>query len=230
MIKIENLNKSYNNHKVLKDISLDISEGLITALLGPNGSGKTTLIKSILQLRYPDSGKISNPDGNFFDTPIGYMPQIPNFPENLKIREIIDIVSRLEKRKPEDLEYLLDEMKMESMYNKTFNELSGGMKQKVNILQCFSFRKKIYILDEPTSSLDPGMTYFFKNLLKRKKEENCSIIFTSHILSEVQQLADKLVLLVEGKLLFHGTREEALKKYNRDDLEEALRSFWEHKV
>ena len=114
---------------------------------------------------------------------------------------------------------------MSSILTKRFCELSGGMKQKVNILQCFSFRKSIYILDEPTSSLDPEMSYFLKYLIKKK--ENTTILFTSHILSEVQELAGRIILLVEGKLLFHGTGTEAIKKYNKTNLEDSLLSFWE---
>ena len=111
------------------------------------------------------------------------------------------------------------------MYSKKFCELSGGMKQKVNILQCFSFRKSIYILDEPTSSLDPGMSYFLKNMIKKK--ESTTIIFTSHILNEVQELANRIILLVEGKLLFHGTGDEAIQRFNKTNREESLLSFWE---
>jgi Cu-processing system ATP-binding protein len=153
------------------------------------------------------------------------MPQIPNFPDNLKITEILEIIENLEINPPIDKEFLIDSMDMSSILNKKFCELSGGMKQKVNILQCFSFRKSIYILDEPTSSLDPGMSYFLKNIIKKK--ESTTIIFTSHILSEVQELANRIILLVEGKLLFHGTGDEAIQRFNKTNLEESLLSFWE---
>jgi len=225
MIQIRNLNKSYNKIKVLDDISLEIKPGEISALLGPNGSGKTTLIKSILKLRFPDSGFISKNNDTLTNIPIGYMPQIPNFPDNLKITEILEIIENLEINPPIDKEFLIDSMDMSSILNKKFCELSGGMKQKVNILQGFSFRKSIYILDEPTSSLDPGMSYFLKNIIKKK--EHTTIIFTSHILSEVQELANRIILLVEGKLLFHGTGDEAIQRFNKTNLEESLLSFWE---
>jgi Cu-processing system ATP-binding protein len=225
MIQIKNLSKSYNKIKVLDDISLDIKDGEVSALLGPNGGGKTTLIKSILGLRFPDSGIILKNSDTLTKIPIGYMPQIPNFPDNLKVIEIMEIIEKLESIPPFDKEYLIDSLNMSLILTKRFCELSGGMKQKVNILQCFSFRKSIYILDEPTSSLDPEMSYFLKYLIKKK--ENTTILFTSHILSEVQELAGRIILLVEGKLLFHGTGTEAIKKYNKTNLEDSLLSFWE---
>ncbi len=225
MIQITNLSKSYNKIKVLDDISLDIKPGEVSALLGPNGGGKTTLIKSILGLRFPDSGIIFKNSDTLTKIPIGYMPQIPNFPDNLKVIEIMEIIEKLESIPPFDKEYLIDSLNMSLILTKRFCELSGGMKQKVNILQCFSFRKSIYILDEPTSSLDPEMSYFLKYLIKKK--ENTTILFTSHILSEVQELAGRIILLVEGKLLFHGTGTEAIKKYNKTNLEDSLLSFWE---
>ena len=225
MIQIKNLSKSYNKIKVLDDISIDIKPGEVSALLGPNGGGKTTLIKSILGLRFPDSGIIVKNSDTLTKIPIGYMPQIPNFPDNLKVIEIMEIIEKLESIPPLEKEYLIDSLNMSSILTKKFCELSGGMKQKVNILQCFSFRKSIYILDEPTSSLDPEMSYFLKYLIKKK--ENTTILFTSHILSEVQELAGRIILLVEGKLLFHGTGTEAIKKYNKTNLEDSLLSFWE---
>ena len=225
MIQITNLSKSYNKIKVLDDISLDIKLGEVSALLGPNGGGKTTLIKSILGLRFSDSGIILKNSDTLTKIPIGYMPQIPNFPDNLKVIEIMEIIEKLESIPPFDKEYLIDSLNMSLILTKRFCELSGGMKQKVNILQCFSFRKSIYILDEPTSSLDPEMSYFLKYLIKKK--ENTTILFTSHILSEVQELAGRIILLVEGKLLFHGTGTEAIKKYNKTNLEDSLLSFWE---
>jgi Cu-processing system ATP-binding protein len=150
MIQIKNLSKSYNKIKVLDDISIDIKPGEVSALLGPNGGGKTTLIKSILGLRFPDSGIILKNSDTLTQIPIGYMPQIPNFPDNLRVIEIMEIIEKLESIPSYDKNYLIDSMKMSTILNKRFSELSGGMKQKVNILQCFSFRKSIYILDEPT--------------------------------------------------------------------------------
>jgi Cu-processing system ATP-binding protein len=157
---------------------------------------------------------------------IGYMPQTPLFPQNLKVKEILEILETLEKKKPIFKEKIKEELEIEKFENKFFGELSGGMKQKVNILQCFSSEKKLYIIDEPTASLDPHISFYLKNLLKERKTMGSSILFTSHIMSEVDEIADRVVVMVEGKLILHETPGEILAKSKASNMEEALRSFW----
>ncbi|HMV43332.1 MAG TPA: ABC transporter ATP-binding protein [Leptospiraceae bacterium] len=231
MIKISNLSKSFNKNKVIHNLNLEIKEGLITALVGPNGSGKTTLLKCILGLTYPDkesrvllSGfEYLNKNGI---KEIGYMPQTPLFPQNLKVKEIIQILKNLEEKETIYEENLKDELEINKFENKYFGELSGGMKQKVNILQCFSSEKKFYIIDEPTASLDPHISFYLKNLLKERRKKGSSILFTSHIMSEVDEIADRVIVMVEGKLILDETPLEILNKSNTTNMESALRSYW----
>ena len=218
MIEIQNLSKTYKKNAVIRNLNLQIQEGLITALVGPNGSGKTTLLKCILGLTFPSkesrlllAGLEYLKQNELYE--IGYMPQIPLFPQNLKVKEILEILETLEKKNPVFKERIKEELEIKKFESKYFGELSGGMKQKVNILQCFSSEKKFYIIDEPTASLDPHISFYLKNLLKERKTMGSSILFTSHIMSEVDEIADRVVVLVEAKS-------------KASNMEEALRSFW----
>lgn len=220
MTEIRNLCKSYGKHQAVKSISLSLPDSRVTALVGPNGSGKTTLLKCLLGLVFPDSGEIET------DSRAGYMPQVPLFPKNLKVREILRTLSVMEKKDPVFQSRLLEELDMRKFEDRYFGELSGGMKQKVNIVQCFGTDRKIYVIDEPTASLDPHMSLYLKNLIKERKRGGASVLFTSHIMSEVEEVADSVALLVDGKLIFHETPDEILKKSGAKDMESALHIFW----
>ena len=231
MIQVQNLSKSYRKNTVIRNLDIDIHEGVITALVGPNGSGKTTLLKCILGLTFPDEGtKILLAGVEYLKqkeiNDIGYMPQTPLFPLNLKVKEILTILETLDKKDPIYKSKLIEELEIDKFENKFFGELSGGMKQKVNILQCFSSQKKFYIIDEPTASLDPHISFYLKNLLKERKTMGSSLLFTSHIMSEVDEIADRVIVMVEGKLILHETPNEILAKSNSANMEAALRSFW----
>lgn len=210
MINISNINKFYGKNHVLKDISLTISDNSVTILSGPNGSGKTTLVKLILGIVFPDSGEITVSNQNIksgvnYKNIIGYMPQQPNFPENLSAAEILNICKTLKNSNP-DFSELTDKFKLTEQLKKPFKTLSGGNKQKVNVVQAFGFETNEYlILDEPTVSLDPISRLSLKDLISQKKKEGKSILIITHILSEIADIADNLIYLIEGKLLFDGT-------------------------
>lgn len=228
MIKIKNLEKLYDKVPILKNVQLEIEAGTLFALVGPNGSGKTTLLKCISKLVYPDSGSIEMDGKNIHEISMraGYMPQIPQFPKNLKTSELIDFFVSIDPIKPIYKEQLIEDLQIQPFMNKYFHQLSGGMKQKLNILQCFMSKRPLYIIDEPTASLDPSITFYLKNLMKSKKIEGSSIIFTSHIMSEVEELADQMALLIEGNLILVDSPSQIMSKQNSPNLEHALRNQW----
>ncbi|HNM05688.1 MAG TPA: ABC transporter ATP-binding protein, partial [Leptospiraceae bacterium] len=182
--------------------------------------GKTTLLKCLLGLVFPDSGEIQT------DSRAGYMPQVPLFPKNLKVREILKTLSVMEKKETVFQSRLLEELEVGKFQDRYFGELSGGMKQKVNIVQCFGTDRKTYVIDEPTASLDPHMSVYLKNLIRERKRGGASVLFTSHIMSEVEEVADSVALLVDGRLILHETPDEILKKSGAKDMESALHVFW----
>lgn len=227
MIEIKNLRKIFGRTEVLKGINLSIEAGKVTAIVGPNGSGKTTLIKSVLGLVKPTSGIIEvdgeNIHNNFiYRNKIGYMPQIARYPENLTANELISLVKELRSNTDAGSSELIKSFKLSDEVEKPFKNLSGGTKQKVSATIAFAFDPKIYFLDEPTAGLDPVSSSFFKDLVLKEKQKKKTIILTSHIMSEVQELADEIVFLLEGEIKFKGTIESLLKDQKETKLERAV--------
>jgi Cu-processing system ATP-binding protein len=212
MVSIKNLHKKFGPHQVLKGLDLEIDQKGIIAILGPNGSGKTTLIKSILGMVIPDEGDITVAGENIkgrwdYRNGIDYLPQIANFPGNLKVRELIGMIKDLQGRPARDQE-LIEYFKLEPFLHKKLSELSGGMKQKVNLVLCFMFDSPLVILDEPTSGLDPLSLIWLRKFILMEKDRGKTILITSHIMSLVEDLSDKIVFILDGKIYFNGTVEE----------------------
>ena len=230
MIEVKDLHKKFGKNEVLKGIDLTIDRGGIFSVLGPNGSGKTTLIKCILGMVLPDSGAISV-DGkplknNFkYRNEIDYLPQIANFPGNLKVNELIAMIKDLRDSKVTKDEELIELFKLQPFLNKKLANLSGGTKQKVNLVLTFMFDSPLIILDEPTSGLDPISHLRLKNLIFSEREKGKTILVTSHILSFVEEIADEIVFLLEGKIYFKGTITELKTKTEQPDFEHAIASI-----
>lgn len=233
MIQIQNLNKSFKNQKVLKDINLEIPNNYIVCFLGPNGSGKTTLIKCLLGLVIPDSNSklyYGNQEIEF-NLPkyfqVGYVPQMPLFPKNLLVKDLVDYLVNLENHKGDVNDSIIEIFGINTFYYRRIGELSGGMRQKINLLQCLIRERDIYIFDEPTASLDPYHSYLLKKIIKEKKETS-SVLFITHNLAEVEELADKIVILIDGQIHLIESPNEFIKKQNAKNLEEALSKIREY--
>ena len=205
MIEINDLCMRYGKFTALKDIDLKLEKGQVIALMGPNGSGKSTLLKSILGLVVPESGSIrvdgrDIKDKYLYRNNIGYMPQIANYPENLKVKELFHIVKDIRSDKHEKDEELLLKFNINEISEKYFGQLSGGYKQRVTAAIAFLFDPQILILDEPTASLDPFSTEIIKSKILDSKKDNKLIIISTHIISEMDELADRIVYLLDGKV------------------------------
>ncbi len=230
MIEVKDLHKKFGKNEVLKGIDLSIGEGGIFSILGPNGSGKTTLIKCILGMVIPDSGEITI-DGiplknNYkYRETIDYLPQIANFPGNLKVRELINMIKDLRDSKNNNEEELIELFKLQPYLSKRLVNLSGGTKQKVNLVLTFMFDSPLIILDEPTSGLDPISLLRLKKLIASEREKGKTLLITSHILSFVEEVADEIVFLLEGKIYFKGTIPELKSKTEQPDFEHAIASI-----
>ena len=229
MVSIQNLYKRFGKNQVLSGVDLEIAEGGIFAILGPNGSGKTTLIKSILGMVIPNKGSISVYSENIknsasYRKKIEYLPQIANFPSNLKVKELIKMIKDLRDDK-KDEQHLIDLFQLTPFLNKKLGTLSGGTKQKVNILLTFMFDSPIIILDEPTTGLDPISLIHLKELIQNEKANGKTIIVTSHIMSFVEEVADEIVFLLEGNIYFRGTIDALKEKTSQPDFEHAIASI-----
>lgn len=223
---IRNLHKAYGKTGVLKGVDIELPDGRITAVLGPNGSGKTTLIKCILGMVIGQQGEIivggRNIKGDWlYRRDIGYLPQIARFPENLRLRELIRMVKDIRNQPAFDSE-LISLFGLEPYLGKPLRHLSGGTRQKVNILIAFMFDCHYLILDEPTVGLDPLALIRFKDLLIRKKETGIAILLTTHIVSLVEELADEVIFILEGKIYFQGKVEDLKAQSNDSNLERAI--------
>lgn len=231
MIRVEGLKKSFGKLTVLDNLDLTIDQGGIFVILGPNGSGKTTLIKSVLGMVVPDAGNITIDNQPIlkqweYRGNIDYLPQIANFPSNLSVSEILKLVKDL-RDKPTREQELIALFGLEPFLDKKLGHLSGGTKQKVNILLTFMFNSDLVILDEPTSGLDPVALLHLKELIRKEKEAGKTVLITTHIMSFVEEMADEIVFLLDGKIYFKGTVIQLQEKTQQQDLEHAIANILE---
>lgn len=226
MIEIKNLHKSFGRNEVLSGVDLGIHTGGIFAVLGPNGSGKTTLIKNILGMVLPQKGSVSVFSQNIkkswkYRNDIDYLPQIANFPGNLRVRELIRMIKDLRQKPAQDAK-LVKLFGLEPFLDKKLGTLSGGTKQKVNIVLTFMFDSPLMILDEPTNGLDPASLILLKQLIQEEKEKGKTFLVTSHIMQFVEEVADEIIYLLEGKIYFKGSIRELLDKTCQTNFEHAI--------
>lgn len=235
MIAIKKLKKSFGERPVLNGMDLQIPEGQATGIVGPNGSGKTTLIKTILGLVRPDSGLIEvngvKLNGNWeYRQDIGYMPQVARYPENMRVFELFDFIEGLRNRPPVFKEELIEKFNLGPELEKPLRVLSGGNRQKVGATLAMMFDPKLLFFDEPTAGLDPQASFQFKERVRREKKRGKTILITSHIMSELEQLADHLVFILEGEIRYYGTMKDLLEENREEHLEGAIARMMEATV
>ena len=226
MIEIKNIHKSFGKLPILKGINLKIEEGKVYAFLGPNGSGKTTLLKCILGLVKADSGEILIKGKSIekdwkYRSQIGYMPQIANFPENLKVKELFRMIKDIRKSNVDESPFI-HHFNLDDALDKKLKNLSGGMKQKVNAILTLMFDANIFIMDEPSVGLDPISHLKLKNKIRNKRKEGKTVLLTSHILSDVEELADEIIFLLDGKIIFQGSPDELLISQDEKRIDNAI--------
>ena len=232
MITIKQLHKRFGKNQVLKGVDLDIAQKGVFAILGPNGSGKTTLIKSILGMVIPDKGELCVGNTSIkkswtYRDQIDYLPQIANFPANLKVKELIAMIKDLRNRPGED-DKLIALFKLAPFLSKKLSNLSGGTKQKVNLVLTLMFDSPIIILDEPTSGLDPIAMIHLKEIIAEEKAKGKIILITSHIMRFVEEIADEIVFLLEGKVYFKGDIEALKAQTQESNFERAIANLLTH--
>jgi len=210
LISIKNLNKHIGKQEVLKDISLDVAEGQIVGLLGPNGAGKSTLMKIITGVWTPDrregdwaigrlGEKARGREGEMVvPERIGYLPEQNPLYGEMFVREFLLTMRKLTGA-ADDIEVLIDRVGLRPEANKKIRELSKGYKQRVGLAHALMGQPQLLILDEPTTGLDPNQLIEIRQLIKSlTKEQQCTVILSTHILQEVREMCDRVVLLDHG--------------------------------
>lgn len=206
MLRVNKIIKSYGKKFRLDVENLTLESPNVITLLGPNGSGKTTFLKILLGLVNPKTGdaeyKGKNINDDFtFKYDLSYMPQTAIYPENLKVKEIIEITKAL-KNHTEDYDYeLYEQYRIDGILESRFSSLSQGTKQKIAAAIVFMFRSSVIILDEPTAGLDPYAAELLKSKILKEKTGRM-ILFTTHIISDVTELSDRLIFLHEGRIKY----------------------------
>jgi Cu-processing system ATP-binding protein len=227
MILIDKVSKNFGALPALDQVSLELNSGKSYALIGPNGSGKTTLIKGILGLVLPTSGNIYF-DGKSiyrdwkYREKIGYMPQIGRYPETMRIGQLIDMMKNIRQDKPKIDEDLIDAFKLYKIYDKRIHALSGGTRQKVSASLAFMFHAPVLILDEPTAGLDPVSVELLKEKIIHEKRMGKLLIITSHILSDLDEIATEMVYMFEGKIQYNNSIEALKNETNETKLNKAI--------
>ena len=210
MISLHNVTKKFGKITALETVSLDLHAGKSYALIGPNGSGKTTLIKSILGLVIPAEGDIRVNNEAIkskwqYRRQIGYMPQIGRYPDNMKVGQLFEMLKNIRHEERILDEELYREFHLDHVATKAMRTLSGGTRQKVSAALAFLFNPPILILDEPTAGLDPVSVELLKEKIQREKNSGKLLLITSHIMSDLDDLATDTLYLYEGKIIYNNT-------------------------
>ena len=206
MIEVRGLEKRFGKVKALDNVSFDVGAGEIFALLGPNGSGKTTTLKCLAGLTLPSAGQIRingvdlRGQRGSARAAISYLPQRVAFPEQVTAREVLEFYRRLRNLPPARIGAALEWCAFGDAADRLVSEFSGGMIQRLGIAVAILADAPILLLDEPTASLDPEGADGFRSFLGFLKDLKKTIVFSSHVLSDVELLADRVAIMVGGRL------------------------------
>ncbi|HRN95378.1 MAG TPA: ABC transporter ATP-binding protein [Chitinophagales bacterium] len=235
MIEIKKLTKSFGKLKALNNVNLNLAQGECIALIGPNGCGKTTLIKSILGMVLPENGDIifngkNIKNDNLYRNEIGYMPQIGRYPENMTIGQIINMIQGIRNQQRDlDVE-LYNSFGIAKMLDKKMHTLSGGTTQKVSATLAFMFPSKVLILDEPTAGLDPIASEILKDKIIEARKKGILVLITSHLLSELENIASQIIFMEDGNLILHKNVEELKSDTGQSSIAKSIIHILKNKV
>jgi ABC-2 type transport system ATP-binding protein len=219
-ISVRQINKSYGDFVAVDNLSFEIREGSIFGLLGPNGAGKTTTIRMLVNITMPDSGEISlfgQSMNSKLQERVGYLPEDRGLYKKMKVADQLLFFAALKGMKPADAEkridQWLDRVGMKEWKNKRWDELSKGMQQKIQFVSTILHDPDLVILDEPFSGLDPINAKLLTEIVHEMKERRKTIIFSTHLMSQAEELCDSICLINRGRKLLDGTLRELKKNF-----------------
>jgi Cu-processing system ATP-binding protein len=230
MIELSRVTKRFGSTDVLRGVDLSVGRGRVMGLIGPNGAGKTTLIKLILGLAHPTAGEIRVAgklvgDDESYRAEIGYMPQIMRFPENLTAAELFAMIADLRGVAAGIDPEMIDQFKLGEHLHKPLRVLSGGTRQKVNAALALFLDPSILVLDEPTAGLDALSSAMLKDTIRARRSSGATVLVTSHIMSELEELCDEVAFLLDGVVRYTGPIAELTARTRQVNLERAIASL-----
>lgn len=225
LVQARALSHRYGSHEALSGVNLEISEGQCFALLGPNGAGKTTFVKIMLGLQTPSQGELklfgANAGLAVTRRHVGYLPEKFSFYPYYKVRDTLGFYAAVAGVSAQNSESVIREamarLKIAELANKKLSNLSKGQLQRVGLAALLLGEKKLMILDEPFSGLDPIGIKDLKELLREFKQQGKTLLINSHILSEVEPLCDHFGILDHGQLLVAGAKDSLLQGQSLED-------------
>ncbi|MEM4261157.1 MAG: ATP-binding cassette domain-containing protein [Candidatus Woesearchaeota archaeon] len=225
IVKTESISKSFGDYFAVNNVSLSIGSSTIFGLLGPNGAGKTTMIRMLTNIFMPDSGKIylfGEPTGTHHKSRIGYLPEERGLYKKLKVIEQLIYFAQLKGVPRFEAHskaiWWLKTLGIEDWATKKVQELSKGMQQKVQFLSTILHNPDLLILDEPFSGFDPINTELLKKIILELKDEGKTIILSTHIMEQVEELCDDICLINKGKIMLAGNLRDIKNSYGRDSI------------
>ncbi|NLI61605.1 MAG: ATP-binding cassette domain-containing protein [Clostridiales bacterium] len=214
MIKIQNVTKRFGQHVAVDNVNFTVNEGEVVGFLGPNGAGKSTTMNIITGYISATEGTVSVDGYDILDNPeevkkrIGYLPEFPPLYVDMTVNEYLDFVFEIKKadikNKKQDMERIMELVKITDVQNRLIKNLSKGYKQRVGLAQALVGKPSVLILDEPTVGLDPKQIIEIRNLIKDLGKQH-TIILSSHILPEVSAVCERLIIINKGKIVASDT-------------------------
>ncbi|MBD3290400.1 ATP-binding cassette domain-containing protein [candidate division KSB1 bacterium] len=223
VLKIDHIYKSFRNVDAVQDLSLDLEPNVIFGFLGPNGAGKTTTIRMIMDIIKPDRGSIfinDQPNTLQMREKVGYLPEERGLYRKMKISELLVFMAELKglsasQSKPK-IEYWLERLELLDWIDKKVEELSRGMQQKLQFISTIMHEPDLIILDEPFTGLDPVNSDLIKQIMFEQKQRGATIIFSTHLMEQVEQLCDSICLINKGRIVLGGNIRDVKKEFRKN--------------
>ena len=227
LLEIKDLNKSFDNKEILKDINLSIQSGRIIGLLGKNGVGKTTLIKLINDLLTPTSGEIlikGQKIGVETKKVISYLPERTYLNKQMKVSEVIsyfeDFYDNFDSKKAKRL---LEDLDLD--INQKLSKMSKGMQEKVQLVLVMSRNADLYVLDEPLGGVDPATRDYILDTILSNFNENASVIISTHLISDIEKILDEVIFIDKGQIVLQSDADK-LRKKEKSSIDEIFRRMF----
>jgi len=223
ILKVDRVSKSFGEVRAVQDLSFLVKEGQVFGLLGPNGAGKTTMIRMIMQILLPDQGSISifeKPLSQTLLDQIGYLPEERGLFPKMKVIDTVTFFGEIHgighSESVRRANTLLERFELHAWRSKKIEELSRGMQQKLQFICTILHKPKLLILDEPFTGLDPINTNLLKDAMIELKEEGTTIIFSTHLMEQVEKLCESICLINKGKALLSGSLSEIKSRFGKN--------------